>query len=89
MNWFKKLWANPDVHIAFGTLSGVAATAFPQYAMPLAAVAAVLGVNGIVQPSVAVPGAVTMPSGASMHAQDYAALLATVAKVMADAKGAK
>lgn len=87
MNWFQRLWANPNTHIAIGTIAGTAAAFVPPaYAPVAAAVAAIFGGAGIALPdapkTVTVPiiaagpdgATITLPpaaGGASYHAQDY------------------
>lgn len=82
MNWFAKLWSNPNLHIALGTAAGVAATVFPQYQAPLATAAVVLGGAGIGLPEQpATPSVVNLPpaqAGGSYHAVDYASLAAAL-----------
>jgi hypothetical protein len=68
MNWFKQMWTNPNVHVALGTASGIAATLFPQYALALAGLSAVFGVHAIVTPETPAPA---LPVAGSLHTQDY------------------
>ena len=80
MNWFQRLWNNPNLHVAVGTAAAIATQAFPAYAVPLTAVAGVLGASGIMLPEQA-PLLKDKPAP-SMHAQDYAALAAAIAEAM-------
>lgn len=91
MNWFQRFWNNPNNHIVLGTLSGVAATVFPEYKEPLAAAAVALGGAGVMLPEQpkaepkpeiqATP--IAIPQG-TLHTADYVgiaqALLAAFAK---------
>lgn len=61
MNWFQRLWANPNTHIAIGTIAGVASAFVPPAYAPVAAgVAAVFGGAGIALPDA--PKTVTVPA---------------------------
>lgn len=95
MNWFQKLWSNPNFHLIGAIASGAASVAFPQYAPALQVVAGTLGAVGVALPEQAgqaviqpVPApVVALPpsaAGGSYHAVDYAnlaaALLAQLAK---------
>jgi hypothetical protein len=96
MNWFRKLWDNPNVHIFVGTVAGGAATAVstthPQYAGVLASLAAIFGVNGIMTPDVpkapvtvggvAIPGAVS----GSLHTNDYTNIALAVIAALSQKK---
>lgn len=98
MNWFTKLWNNPNIHIVLGTAAGIAATIFPAYSTALMATSAVLGTAAVALPdqkpvAPVVPPApvVALPAaaaGGSYHAVDYAqlgaALLAQFATKPAD-----
>lgn len=91
MNWFQKVWNNPNAHIALGTISGVAATVFPEYSAPLATAAAVLGGAGIALPeqpkTEPIPTAtpISIPQG-TMHGIDYANLAAALIQALAKKK---
>lgn len=50
MNWFQKLWNNPNVHIIGALASGAASVAFPAYAGALQILAGALGTAGVVLP---------------------------------------
>lgn len=95
MNWFTKLWNNPNLHIVMGTAAGMAATIFPQYQAALMATSAVLGTAAVALPEVApvIPAAAAAPtpvialppatSSGSYHAVDYAALAAALVQQFA------
>lgn len=95
MNWFQKLWNNPNLHIIAGIASGAASVAFPAYADPLRIVAGAFGGAGLLlpeQPNQAVlkdkPVApiVNLPpaaGGGSYHAIDYANLAAALVQQLA------
>src|SRR5258706_6381378 len=84
MNWFQKLWNNPNVHILGAIATGAASVAFPAYAPTLQVVAGTLAAAGWALPEqpgqAMLPGSapvVTLPpavAGGSYHAVDYAAL---------------
>lgn len=60
MNWFQKLWTNPNVHILFALASGAASIAFPVYAGALQIVAGAFGTAGVLLPEQ--PGHVVLPA---------------------------
>lgn len=93
MNWFQKLWSNPNFHLVGAILSGAASVAFPAYAPALQVVAGTLGAVGVALPEQ--PGQAVIPSapaapvapvvalppaaaGGSYHAVDYANLAAAL-----------
>lgn len=83
MSWFSNTLNNPNVHIAVGTIAGVASSFFPAWAVPLAAVAGVFGATGIALPEhpVAVPPVVIPPvvsPPTSLHQADYANIVTSV-----------
>jgi hypothetical protein len=92
MNWFQRLWSNPNVHILGALASGAASVAFPAYAGALQVAAGILGGAGVLLPEqpghVVLPGAVAaappviaLPpaaGGGAYHAVDYANLAAAL-----------
>lgn len=93
MNWFQRLWNNPNVHILGAMVSGAASIALPAYAPALQVLSGVLGTAGVALPEQpghailppAVP-VVTLPpavSGGSYHSVDYANLAAELIKQFA------
>jgi phage-related minor tail protein len=84
MNWLKRLWANPNTAIWLATAAPTLMALFPAYAVPIAGVATLLGVHGGLTPEQPVPA--TTPAGGVMHAQDYAALAAAVAKAVTSSR---
>jgi len=75
MNWFQRLWNNPNLHVAAGALSAVATPFFPQHVELLSTVAGILGTSGILLPEQA---PILKPAEKSMHTEDYAALTAAI-----------
>ena len=82
MNWLKRLWANPNTAIWLATAAPTLMAVFPAYAVPVAAVATLLGIHGGLTPEQPVP----TPTGGVMHAQDYAAMAAAVAKAVTSSR---
>ena len=88
MNWFQRLYATPKAHAALGVISTVvAASVPPQYQAIASVFAGMFAANAAVlphpadpTPAVAVPApvpvAVPAPVPGSLHAQDWAALIA-------------
>lgn len=94
MNWFQKLWSNPNFHLIGAIASGAASVAFPAYAPALQVVAGTLGAVGVALPeqagqAVLPPAAPVAPpapvvalppavGGGAYHAVDYANLAAAL-----------
>lgn len=90
MNWFQRLWSNPNVHILGALASGAASVAFPAYSGALQIVSGALGTAGVLLPEqpthVVLPAApvapvITLPpstTGGAYHAVDYANLAAAL-----------
>lgn len=74
MNWFQKMWRNPNTAIFVGATAPALMTAFPQYAAPIAAVGTVLGLHGGLTPE-APP---STPPASSPTIPDYATLVAAI-----------
>lgn len=51
MNWLKRRWAEPDTRNAVSILFGLAAAAYPPYAVYLGIVAAGIGLHTAITPS--------------------------------------
>ena len=52
MNWFQRLWSNPNTHIIVGTIAGVASSFVPlPYQAVAAALAGAFGAAGVALPS--------------------------------------
>lgn len=79
MNWFQKLWSNPNTHIFIGLISGVAAAFIPPVYAPIAAaLAATFGSAGIALPSLP-PTTVTLPASHPAVVAAVAAVTSTAA----------
>ncbi len=90
MNWFQKLWANPVVHVVLTVGSSVAGVVFPQYQVAAAALAGAFGLNAAhaaTTLTVAPPSVTSWapPATGSLHALDYAGIIAALVQGMKDA----
>jgi hypothetical protein len=84
MNWFQRIWNNPNMHVAAAMAAGAASIRYPEYKDALATVAGVLGASGILLPEqapVLKPAPPAAPTG-SMHGIDYIQMAAAFAEAM-------
>jgi len=80
MNWFQRLWSNPNTHIFVAASAPALMTAFPQYAAPLAAVGTLLGIHGGLTPEAPPAQPTTPPPQAPDYAAMAVALIAALKK---------